>query len=451
MSCAFSLATAFESGTVNVAVSGVVRDSVPRRNDRSRSFWQCPNHTQFAGQIEGLMNQPQAVPGIFTSAMAPALLSTAATLASPLAHPLALPPGHPPTHPPVPTPTQPVATGSVNGSHSHDSQGDDNFAASLGPSLEPALRDACALSGCNLERIYWFKSRWQRGGASTGSVNIITPDGFKHQAVVKVPVGYKEYKWTIGLSARAQPAEMHQHPTPLIFAHGTEVGSHDLCWLVMEKLPSHPLAHGMAETDVQDMMAATAAMQAAAIAHQPVSGQPPSPNWERVIEKSRECIRRGRIDNAQHWLNAFKAVHRCLPSLTLKWQERPINAWCHGDLHPGNAMRRGAAPGSGRPGQCVLIDLALIHPGHWIEDALYFERVYWGQSNLIHNVNLVSALSAARRSLGLAATGDYGMLASVRRVRMATAAPGLVEREGNPKYLEYALSLIDRLLPAVGH
>jgi len=77
--------------------------------------------------------------------------------------------------------------------------------------------------------------------------------------------------------------------------------------------------------------------------------------------------------------------------------------------------------------------------------------VYWGQSHLIHHVNLVSVLSAERRALGLPATGDYGMLASVRRVLMAAAAPGLVEREGNPKYLEHALGLIDKLLPAVGH
>ena len=379
------------------------------------------------------MNQPQAVPGMVSSAMAPALLSTGAALALPV--------------PQAPALTAPATSNGVAPSEHGQTHSDDSLFAALGPGLEPALKQACAAGGCEIGRIYWFKSKWQRGGASTGTVTVTTRDGVEHQGVVKVPVGYKEYKWTTALAAGGDTVRS----TPHIYAHGTELGSHDLCWLIMEKLPGQPLATGMSEHDVHDMMAATAALQAGALGCEPLSGQPPSPNWERVIDKSRQCIRHGLIADAQHWTNALKAVHRCLPSLLLKWQQRPINAWCHGDLHPGNAMRREAAPAGGLSGACVLIDLALIHPGHWIEDALYFERVYWGQSHLIHHVNLVSVLSAERRALGLPATGDYGMLASVRRVLMAAAAPGLVEREGNPKYLEHALGLIDKLLPAVGH
>ena len=175
------------------------------------------------------------------------------------------------------------------------------------------------------------------------------------------------------------------------------------------------------------------------------------------------------IQEAQRWNQAIKHVQHVLPRLVARWESRPINTWCHGDLHPGNAMRRpaaaggplppGATPGGGdggptpadNPAPCVLLDLALVHAGHWVEDAVYLERLYWGKPELLHGVKPVSALSKFRKELGLhpAPGEDSAMLASVRRVLMAASAPAYLHREGHPRYVHTALETIERLLPLV--
>jgi len=123
-----------------------------------------------------------------------------------------------------------------------------------------------------------------------------------------------------------------------------------------------------------------------------------------------------------------------------------LDTWCHGDVHPGNVLRRG------EHGQLVLIDLGLVHPGHWIEDALYLERQYWGHEDWLGGVKPVSILGRLRREAGLPMDGDYGELANIRRVMMAACVPAVVDREGsNTKYLRHALDLIERLLPQIPH
>jgi len=143
-----------------------------------------------------------------------------------------------------------------------------------------------------------------------------------------------------------------------------------------------------------------------------------------------------------------------LPHLVGLWAMRPINAWCHGDLHPGNAMRRDLV-GAGGSGEgrapCVLIDLALVHPGHWVEDAIYLERQFWGKPEGLFGIHIVSLLAKFRREAGLKTDGDYGLVANVRRVLMAACAPAHLAAEGNPKYLHAALETIDRVLPQVAH
>ncbi len=54
-------------------------------------------------------------------------------------------------------------------------------------------------------------------------------------------------------------------------------------------------------------------------------------------------------------------------------------------------------PVDGRHG-CVLVDLALVHPGHWVEDALYLERQYWGHSDLLKGVKPASELARLRQA-----------------------------------------------------
>jgi hypothetical protein len=66
-------------------------------------------------------------------------------------------------------------------------------------------------------------------------------------------------------------------------------------------------------------------------------------------------------------------------------------------------------------------------------------------------VNPLKDLALHRRELGLNCEGDYGRLASVRRVLTASCAPALIEREGNKAYLDAALEIIRRNLPMASH
>lgn len=321
--------------------------------------------------------------------------------------------------------------------------------SSLGPTLEPAIRAACE---GRLSRIEWFRSDWQRGGGSTGFAELRLASGDVARVVVKIPVGPTELRWTLALGrgpGGEEPAG-HDCPTPRVFAAGAALNGYDLGWLVMERLEGKPLAADFNAHTVTEVLRACARWQARAEAIAPPGSPPPIPDWARTIEHSREVARRGSIPEAQRWNNHLHDVARALPTILKRWGARTINTWCHGDLHPGNAMRR--APLNGSPGApCVLLDLALVHAGHWLEDALYLERVYWGHPEHLHGVNPVSTLAAFRRELGLEASDNYGLLASVRRVLTAAGAPALLEREGNKRYLAHALEVIHKLLPMVAH
>jgi hypothetical protein len=323
--------------------------------------------------------------------------------------------------------------------------------SSLGPALEPVLAATCEGMGRRLSPVRWFRSDWQRGGGSTGLATLSGEFG-EVEVVVKLPVGPVEHHWTVALGGGAGD---EAGPTPRVYAAGTSLGGYDLGWLVMERLAGVPLAAGLNEQGVSDLLRAADGMhhRAAAVVGgvgrtgragdaEAWARQPREPDWEKAIGLSREVARRGSIPEAQKWNSTLKDVHRLLPTLTARWAARPINTWCHGDLHGGNAMRRGS-------GACVLIDLALVHPGHWIEDGLYLERVYWGRPEGLCGVNPVSTLAALRKAAGLHNTEDYALLANTRRVMSAAAAPGLVEREGNTKYLHHAIGVIHKLLTSV--
>lgn len=324
---------------------------------------------------------------------------------------------------------------------------------SLAANLEPALRRA---TGGRLSAVAWFRSRWQRGGGSTGLATFATDQG-DAPVVVKLPVGPTERRWTTALGQPAAAGDDHA-PTPKVYASGDTINGYDLGWLVLERLPGSPLGADLDESAVRGLLRATAEWyrRAAAVASPlpagpPAGPAPAGPDYERLIGKARDAAKHGEFPDAQRWNQALKAVSRALPVLLRRWNSRPINCWCHGDLHPGNAMRRAAPPASREPAPCVLIDFALVHPGHWVEDALYLERVHWGRPAALCGVNCVSTLAAFRRELGLPADGDYGALANTKRVLAAAAAPSLLGREGNPKYMAHALDLLGRLLPMVAH
>jgi hypothetical protein len=325
----------------------------------------------------------------------------------------------------------------------------------LGPALEPALHQACA---GRLGAIEWFHAAWQRGGAATG-LSTFRPrdDESPIPALVKLPVGPSEHRWTTGLGTVA-PEHWHLPsslalPTPRVLAHGLTLGSYDMAWLITERLTGDHLPRHMDEPCVLELMQRVHDFQTRAGQLAPVAGAPATPDWEKLLAAGRAVCHRQALADHQRWNEAIRSVQRALPTLARRWGARPMTSWCHGDVHAGNALRRHTpVPGGegGGVGPCVLIDLALVHPGMWIEDALYFERQYWGHEAWIAGCKPVSALAKIRREAGISIEGNAMELANIRRVLMAGCAPAVIDREGaSPAYLRAALGIIERLLPTV--
>jgi aminoglycoside phosphotransferase (APT) family kinase protein len=309
--------------------------------------------------------------------------------------------------------------------------------------------------------VEWFHATWQRGGACTGFSTFRLHDGGPAiEVMVKLPVGPVELHWTRALGACdarsfADPTSLAR-ATPRVLACGDALGGYGVAWLVVEKLAGPHMPKHMDAGEVTELIAATLEFHASAAPVMAIAPKPASPDWEALVERSRETCKNHVIAGEQHWNDMLRKVQRALPALRATWERRPVTTWCHGDLHPGNAMRRivtlgGADPGAfGAKSPLVLIDLALVHPGHWSEDALYLERQYWGNAELLHGIKPVSLLARLRRERGLP-VDDYATLANARRILMAACAPAMIEREGNQKYLAAAIELIERLMPQVPH
>jgi len=326
-----------------------------------------------------------------------------------------------------------------------------DLADTYGPALARAL-------GGSLGEIAWFHGRHQRGGAATGFAAYRIGGDRQIPVVVKFPVGEVEFHWTTALGA-VQPDHWDDRwaltlPTPRVIAYGTHLEGAHLPWIVTERLGPGRHTSSLTPDDIEDLLRATADFQAAAMKVAPLAQRPPSPDWQRKIELSRELARAGGLPDSHRWLEVVKRVARALPTLSRRWDARPINSWCHGDLHADNALRRPLPPDLPDPDLvnrhgCVLIDLAMVHPGHWAEDALYLERQYWGHTDHLGSIKPVPFLARLRRERGLPADDSYGDMALVKRVLTAACAPAMMDREGNPKYLAAALSVVERHLPQV--
>lgn len=318
--------------------------------------------------------------------------------------------------------------------------------------LDPVLHAAC---DGQLSEIEWFKSAWQHGGAATGFAEWEFPDGRKTGVLVKLPIGPNEYRWTtlLGLCSAEQFFASHDLPTPRMLAGGTELGGYDLAWFVIERFPGSPVTPEFGRPDgaraVEELIDAAVEFHRRAGEIRPVDETPKAHDWDKLLHRARENSKHHGLTDEQRWNEAVKKVQHRLDWLLSKWDGRRIHTWCHGDLHPGNAMRR-AGDSPARRG-CTLLDLALVHPGHWIEDALYLERLYWGKVDLLHGVKPVSHMAKLRRERGLPCDDNYTELAMVRRVLMAACVPAFVEHEGHPKYTHAALELLEKTMPQLGH
>ncbi|MEM7623371.1 MAG: phosphotransferase [Planctomycetota bacterium] len=316
---------------------------------------------------------------------------------------------------------------------------------SLGVSLEPALRDAC---GDRLGSIEWFRSPWQRSGAATGRTWWRLPSGEVIRAIAKVPVGYREWYWTTELGAtdpmRWDDGTAIEARIPRVLSSGIELASYDVAWMVVEAIDGVPLNDAMTAANLGVFFEAVTAFHRGCLELKPpaLKDKPSPPMWATLLEKSRKACDDNPIAMRSRWLNAIEAVQDRLPALLDRWNARPITTWCHGDLHPGNAIIRDREPTP----SCALIDLGLIHAGHWVEDALYIERLHWGFEEKLCGIIPEAELSARRVRAGLRVDPDDHLLANIRRVLMAATSPGFMGQEGEAAYLDRALEHIELLL-----
>ena len=322
---------------------------------------------------------------------------------------------------------------------------EDDDTLSLGASLGPALREACE---GRLGEIEWFRSTWQRGGAATGFSTWRRSDDKTIRVMVKVPVGAREYSWTTRLGAVGETdwdsEAARSLPTPRVVASGLEVGSYDMAWLIVERFEGRPVSRDLCADSIRSVMEAAAEFQKAAQLIGCGPGRPEYCQWSKLIKKSRERAYDCGLDEPDRWASALDRLDGRLHSVLERWWARPMNGWCHGDLHPGNAMRRENG------GRWALIDLGLVHPGHWVEDAVYFERLFWGHEDKLGGVEPVEAMAEARLRHGLPVGDRDYELADIRRLLTAACVPVFLAREGRPVYVRAAIERLERLVDLFG-
>lgn len=306
----------------------------------------------------------------------------------------------------------------------------------------------------HLGEINWFRATWQHGGAATGFSTWTFAPGHVVECVVKLPVGYSEYFWTkrLGLVSGStwDTPESLSLPTPRCLAAGFELGGYDLAWLVIERFKGVPLAAEQTRASMLELFETAAEFHAACVEQMPVDPDqtPPAPDWPRLLDKALTHCGNDEVVESDRWCRALGQIRGHVAGLAARWSQRDIDTWCHHDLHGRNAMRR-AGRDAEHHGRCVLIDLAMVKPGSWIEDALYLERLCWGREELLRDVDPLTTLARARRGIGLPTGDDADELADLRRLLMAASSPAYLATEGDPRYLHAALRRVESLLPRV--
>jgi len=298
----------------------------------------------------------------------------------------------------------------------------------LAAALGPVLVETCA---GKLSDVRWFRTDWQRGGAATGFATF-HDDAGAHPAVIKLPVRPRERQWL----ERLQP---YANVAPKLYASGDLLGGYDVAWVVMERLPHGPLGKKWGGAAF-DLVIEAAGRFYAASEDFPVRIEPPKKNWDKILDTARAKARRHSVANEQRWGRALKGAHKLLKEWLSIWRDRPVDEWCHGDLHLGNAMSRTPAP----QGPAILLDYAELHAGNWLEDAVYFEHIYWSRPDLLDGRKICAALAHERKRLGLKIEEDWPRLASVRRALLAMSTPAMLEHDGAPQHVAAALEVLER-------
>ena len=308
-------------------------------------------------------------------------------------------------------------------------------ARSLAASLAPLVAQAC---DGRLGEVTWFRTDWQRGGAATGKSTYLLEDGTRAEVVLKLPVVQRELLWTQRLQSSPDGNDRQSIPIPRLFACGETIGGYDLAWLVIEHVPHGPLGLHWHEDHVPRIADAVARFHAAADVF-PIDQDPKTELWQDLIADASESARVNHVGHQQRWTAALKLMRQRIGRVLTEWNARDTNHWLHGDVHLANAMSRTGMD----HGPVCLIDMAEVHVGHWVEDAVYLERQLWARPERIQTHKPVKLIAAARKRLGLPVEIDYPRLAMIRRALLAATAPKFLKSEGHPAYLDACLTWLE--------
>jgi len=308
----------------------------------------------------------------------------------------------------------------------------------LAESLRGQLEEAC---NGRLGRISWFRADWQRGGAATGHATWQLDDGSSRNVVVKVPVGPRELFWT----RRLQHDGTELPPTVAqLLASGRTLGPYDLGWIVTESLPVGPLGLHWDDAHVTRIADAATRLHAETAPFEVDPALVAREDWHDTLDRARKAVRENELEKGRQWKRIQKRVDKGLDDLVERWRNRDLHHWVHGDLHLANAMCRTESADA----PVILIDLAEVRPGHWVEDAVYLERQLWSRSRRLA-LAPAKTMWAARKTAGLAVHQHDHELADIRRVLMGSTATAFMRTEGHPRHLaaclEQALAAADRL------
>jgi hypothetical protein len=298
----------------------------------------------------------------------------------------------------------------------------------MGSLLEPVLRRICY---GRLSEVNWFRTDWQRGGAMTGYATYLDDAGKPQPVVVKLPVPPGELGWLTRL-------QNWPDIVPKAYAYDADLGGYDMAWVVMERIGYGPLGSAWNGREFDLLVEAVGRFYSAA-ATVPVNAAPPYRDWTAIFHKTRENIHRHQVANEQRWNHALKKANRKLKEWLSIWNDRPVDHWCHGDLHLANAMTRQPAP----QGPAVLLDFGQTHAGHWVEDAIYFEHLFWPRRHRLAGRKLCSLIAHERKRLGLRVEADWPRLASIRRALLAIGVPATLDFDGEPHHVEAALGVLE--------
>ena len=299
----------------------------------------------------------------------------------------------------------------------------------FGRLLEPVLRSVC---DGRLSEVRWFRTDWQRGGAATGYATYKDDDGEERQAVVKLPVPPCELLWMKVLQDATDVV-------PRLYAGGELLGGYDMAWVVMERLPHGPLGSSWHGAEFALLVEAVGRFYLAADAF-PTHTRHTHRDWGAIHDRARRSVRDHALPEAQRWNKALKKAHRHYKEWVGIWDGRPMEYWCHGDLHLGNAMTRTEPP----HGPAVLFDFAKVCVSHWVQDGVYLEHLYWGRPGDLNGHKLCKELAHRRKQIGLRVDKGWSDLANAKRALLAMSVPAKLDVDGNAHYVHGALEVLER-------